>query len=316
MVATDMYEVSHTVIFMTTTHLDHINHSNGFATRWTTWENEGLPNNLAARLRAIGTYSESAVALLIELTDELEANLTKWSPAGAVDRFICSTDDWTERLNRWACVRALECLDRLPCSPLPRPQWCPPEPNLRRRTFTDVEIGLVRHCSLGAATRAGAVGALDAGAASGELHGLTPTEVRRDDRGAPTHLEGKGTVRDVPFGYPTAAARTLEIPAWAGTAFATLVAHTEPTELLLYSGNSNENPKIQSSILMGVKKVLTQAGLGDDPTVKPISIRNTAARRVYESGGIEAAARFLGHDDWMSVAKEIGIRKHLSARKR
>lgn len=316
MLATDRYQGGRTVITMTTTHLDHIHHSDGFATRWTTWENEGLPNNLAARLRAIGTYSVSAVSLLIELTDELEGNMAKRSAAGAVDRFISSTDDWTERLNRWACVRALECLDRLPCSPLPRPQWCPPQPNLRRRTFTDVEIGLVRHCSLGAATRAGAVGALDAGAASGELHGLTPSEVRRDDHGTPTHLEGKGTVRDVNHGYPIAAPRTMEIPAWACSAFATLVAHSKPTELLLYNGNSNENLKIQSSILMGVKKVLTQAGLGDDPTAKPLSIRNTAARRVYESGGIEAAARFLGHDDWMSVAKEIGIRKHLTARKR
>jgi integrase len=67
---------------------------------------------------------------------------------------------------------------------------------------------------------------------------------------------------------------------------------------------------------MVVRKALVRAGLGEDPTVTPLSVRNTAGRRVYDERGLEAAAAFLGHQDLMSVAREIGVREHRPTRQR
>jgi hypothetical protein len=95
-----------------------------------------------------------------------------------------------------------------------------------------------------------------------------------------------------------------------------LLADTDATQLLLYTGNSTVPNKIQSSILMTVNKVLEDAGLAGDPPVKPQSVRNGAARRAYNDGGIEAAAGLLGIRDLNGVAREIGVRPHLPQRQR
>ncbi len=286
------------------------------ADRWRTWSDEGLPSDLERRLRAINTYSTEAITRVLELSAELEKGLEVSSLLRAVDRFLSSSGEWSERLDRRATLLVLDRLTAPSTEPPVLPVWSAPQANLRRRIFTDVEIGLVRSCSFVTAKCASTVGALDAGTASGELHKIVPSAVVRSATGQPTHLDGFGTERTSPFGYPVATPRRLEIPRWAQLHFVQLLERTPHDALLLYTGKATDPAKIQSAILMSAGKALAKAGLAHDPTVQPLSIRNTAARRVYEAHGIEAAATFLGHDDFMSVAREIGIREHMPSRQR
>lgn len=295
---------------LTTDHIDPL------VTRWMIWGDEGLPDNLESRLRATRTYAPATITQLVALASELNERLEHRAPAGAVDHFLAAGDEWSESLDRRAALRVLERLSHLPSAPLAKPDWHAPKATLRRRLLTELEIGLVRHCSLDSPLCASTVGALDGGTASGELHKITPPTVRRDPSGLPTHLDGLGTERPSPFGYPVAAPRTIEIPLWARPSFARLVPNTPFDAPILYTGASNDPTKVQSAILMSANKALAKAGLGDDPTVKPLSIRNTAARRAYETSGLEAAAQFLGHGDFTSVAREIGLRDHLLVRER
>lgn len=286
------------------------------ATRWVTWSENGLPDHLDDRLRAIGTYSEMAVTTISELAAELGELLERWSGGRAVDHFLAAPTAWIERCDRWATLCVLELLSRLPGEGLERPAWQAPSSDIRRRILTEVEIALVRHVALGSPMRTATIGALDGGVVSGELPRLLVESVRVDLAGQAAVLDAPGTQRESSCGYPVAEPRVLEIPAWSRAAFAQLTQGAPFESLLLYGGTSSDEGKIQSSILMVAGKALAKAGLSGDPTVKPLSIRNTAARRVYEANGLEAAAAFLGHADLMSVAREIGIREHRPARMR
>jgi hypothetical protein len=286
------------------------------ATRWSPWGENGLPDQLEGRVRATKTFSETALAQFMELADQLTTELEARAPQGAVDRFLAAGSSFEDRLDRWGTLRALERISQLPGRALDFPGWVPDDPNLRRRPFTKIETGLIRLCSLKSPIRAASTGALDAGTASGELALLLPDHVVRANSGTATHLVLLGTERPSTYGYPVATPRTLEIPTWARTAFDQLLIGAENDRPLLYTGNSVDTHKVQSSILMTINKVIDDAGLAGDPTVKPQSIRNSSARRAYESEGIEAAAALLGISDFNSVAREIGIRAHLAPRSR
>jgi integrase len=291
---------------MTTTKHPHIS----LEDRWDHWSDSGLPTDIARRLAAVGAYNPAAVSTISGLTDELELYLVRHAPAAAVDRFLAADDTWQGRCDRLAALRTLERLSQLNVPALPRPRWAPPDPNLRRRVLTDVEIGLTRHCALTSTARAGVVGALDSGAASGELGTITP-----DD--ATGELTLRGTAREVKSGYPEAAPRSVPWATWCVAAVTKLLACPVAGRPLLYGGNSKDPAKVQSCLLMAVGAVLRDAGLAEDPTVKPLSIRNTFGRAIHDAGGgIEAAAAALGHDDLMTVAREIGLRPHKPARSR
>lgn len=156
---------------------------------------------------------------------------------------------------------------------------------------------------------------LDAGGISGELGRLHGVDVVSRDGGG-FAVAAPGTMRTQRFGYTMAAPRTLEIGDWASGKFETLSKATSPEDLLLYAGSATTPAKIQSSILMNVTSTLNYAGFGADPTVRPLSIRNTAGRRAYEEGGLEAAAALLGHDDYNAVAQKIGLRGRKAVRLR
>jgi hypothetical protein len=128
------------------------------------------------------------------------------------------------------------------------------------------------------------------------------------------HLDAPGTERPGGFGYTAAKPRRLDVPSWAVPRFKELMVNTGDDQLLLYGGSSNNQGKIQSSILMTVGKVLGAAGLSGDPTAKPQSIRNTAARKLFDHEGLEAAAHLLGHDDFTVVAEKIGLRPRRATR--
>lgn len=284
--------------------------------RWRNWQDNGLPSDIETQLARLGTHTVTAAAAVAERAEEIAARLGQ--PRGAaIDRFLNVTDDWAERTDRIATVRTLEVLTAFKGPAMARPCWRPPAEHSRRRTLTGIEIGLVRLCALRHSGSTVRVAALDAGGLSGELDSIFPSDVIFDVHGDPTQLQFCGTHREIASGYPPAAPRILEIPAWSRPAFKTdVAAAVTANRRLLYKGKSDEAAKIQSSVLMGVHSVLCDAGLGSDPTVRPLSIRNTFGRAVYDTAGIEAAAQALGHDDWMAVAREIGVRPHAPVRQR
>ena len=285
------------------------------ALRWISWGEDGLPFNARQRLAQTGTFAASALDAFGTYVEELEELLERRSPRGAVDAFLASNDAWGERVNRFATVRTLERLSQMKVPALARPQWALPQAHMRRRPLTELEIGTVRYYSLRNGLHAASVGAFDAGALSGELPGLFTSGVHFDANLA-TRIEVGGTERAIACGYPVAAPRTLEVPAWCQVAISELATSIDATRPLLYGGSKTDPADIESAILMNISNVLKDAGLRGDPSVKPLSIRNTAGRRARELGGIEAAAKLLGHDDLMSVAREIGVRPHTPVRVR
>jgi hypothetical protein len=283
--------------------------------RWKSWGENGLPFNARQRLAQTGTFSSSALGTFESYVEELEQLLEQRSPIGAVDAFLATSDAWGERVDRFATVRTLERLSQLKIPVLERPRWALPQANMRRRALTEVEIGTVRYCSLRNALHSASIGAFDAGVQSGELPGLFSRDVHLDANGA-IRITVSGTERKVTCGYPVATPRTLDVPSWCQPAMTQLAKSVDATRPLLYGGRKNGHSAIQSAILMNISNVLKDAGLGSDPSVKPLSIRNTAGRRACEAGGLEAAARLLGHDDFSSVAREIGLRPHAPVRER
>lgn len=282
--------------------------------RYAIWAEDRLPTDLPARLGRFRTFTSAALDQLSALTEEVEQRLDHAAPAHAIDRFLAAGADFDDRVNRRATIRVLERLTGLRLPALPWPGWTHPDPNARRRVMTGIEIGLVRWCSLETAQRAAVAGALDAGSTSAELVDITTDIVTVDDHGQAMGLVLPGSGRSNPSGFPGASGREAELLDWCRPAFTEQLGKVSAGASLLYGGHSESRAGIQSAILMHLSKaVFRDAGVDGDPTVKPISIRNTAARAVYEQSGIEAAAAFLGHDDLMFVMREIGCRPHLPA---
>ncbi len=286
------------------------------ASRWEQWRRDEFPRHIERRLRGVGTFSGQAIERISELSNELERLLAVGPALRAIDFFLARSATQSNRLDRYATIRVLETLDQVKGEPIAWPGgWSPEDPNQRERILQDTEIGLVRLISLKSAARTGPVATLDAGAVSGELGILRGSNLVTLSEGG-FSINAPGTQRASGLGYTMAAPRTLTVSSWATSKFKTLAEATEPDDFLLYAGSASTTNKIQSSILMSVTDTLQRAGLSQDPTVRPLSIRNTAGRRAHDEGGLEAAAVLLGHDDFNSVAKKIGLQRHAPVRKR
>ena len=277
--------------------------------RWEPWAEDGLPNSLTARLAPWLIYNDADLATLENLATELDQLLEHHHPLSAVDRFLCIARTHSESCDRRAALRLLERLSQLNAAPLPWTGLPHPDLNARRRPLTGLERGLVRHCALTSPARTGVVGLIDSGATSGELGDLRATAFTNPGNGV-VAARLPGTCRGTRSGYPEAQPRTVEIAAWARPALTRLVAGSDHRPVL-YSGQAEDPAKVQSALLMAVGHVLRDAGLAGDPAVQPMSIRNTFGRAHYDTtGDLVATAAALGHDDLMTVAREIGIREH------
>lgn len=285
------------------------------AQRWEHWTKDEYPRRIEQRLRSVGTFSEGAVERICELSDELERLLNVSPALRAIDFFLSRATTHAHRLDRYSAIRALEVLDQIKGNPIPWPGWLPENANLRERVLRDIEIGVVRLVALKSALKTGPVAVLDAGGISGELGLLHGADLASRGSAGFT-VSAPGTLRQERFGYTMAFPRTLQIGKWASGKFETLSEATSPEDLLLYAGSATKQERIQSSILMNVTSTLSYAGIGADPTVRPLSIRNTAGLRAYEEGGLEAAATLLGHDDYNSVAQKIGLQARKPVRVR
>jgi hypothetical protein len=277
------------------------------------WADHGL--DPTSRLSLL--VSGDASAVIDRLTAELaERFSTSHHHERVMDMFMATSTDIDDYRDRYATVRIMEKLSGIQTDPRPRvgrPDTVEPQ---RRRPFTDTETVLVRLCSLKSAAKAGIIGIAEAGAGSGELHHIVSDDVERDSIGTALAVRVRGTERAVKSGYPVACARELVVPGWCRQRFSDLVRASPASQTLLYAGHATDPSNRQSTVDMAIGSVLKDAGLHDDPTVKPSSVRNTAARARYHRDGIEAAAGQLGHDDLNFVMQEIGIRPHKPTRQR
>lgn len=102
--------------------------------------------------------------------------------------------------------------------------------------------------------------------------------------------------------------RVCALDTWSANAIGEYLAANpslEPTDKLCV--NSNAAPeRAAETVTAQIWKVIAAAGFGRCPGVSGRSLRLTAARRAFESAGIEAAARLLGSPSLDSTARAIG----------
>ena len=254
---------------------------------------------------AAGTHDQAAADHLDALAAVFGDLLQRYSSARAVDQFLAEPRAWVERLDRFAALRTFEVLANLPSKPLPRPRWIPDDPNCRFRVLRPLEIGLVRLVSLADDRHATIIAMCDVTAGSGELVGLDSSRFGLDASGMATSVSLPGT--------SVVVARDRVVPAWAKKAVTKTLLNAQDGARpcgapVLYEGKSEDASKIQSSLIMIINKVLAAAGLGDDGTVTPKSIRNTAGRSAYDAEGFEAAVKACGVKvgNWDDFRFDIG----------
>ncbi|MDZ7732975.1 MAG: hypothetical protein U5R31_07525 [Acidimicrobiia bacterium] len=277
----------------------------------------------AERILEVGVHTTDAADELRALSAHLDHLADLRGTIRGVEAFCVEPDSWEQHLDRWATLVTLDTAstrpDRIPGSlwappadercgrprrPLPgsprrrarRPQTCPGRAHRRRPTRRS------DHHGRGDGRRHGRA----------RPHPLPRPRPRprRDPRRRPPRRPTRGA----PRALPAAAGAAWRRPAWPrprGATPADIEADTEddPDRLLLYDGRSSAHGRIQSTIGMNIRKLLGFAGLADDDTVGPQSIRNGAALRVREDDGIEAAAALVGSDDLTNLAAHLWLRR-------
>ena len=104
------------------------------------------------------------------------------------------------------------------------------------------------------------------------------------------------------------AARTNRLEGWAAEAVDAFVGTRPPIpaeQLLCTSGRTGQF-QAAHSVTVRLGEVLADAGIAGRAGVTARSIRLTAARRVLETSGIEAAANFLGSASLDTTADALG----------
>ena len=220
----------------------------------------------------------------------------------AVDRLLCSQEHFDDRANAYAAVITFHHLGLLDVPALRWPGWQAPETTAKRLLRT-LEFACIAYVGQRSDAATVAVGALAAGASSGELQAIEATHLHRADRDDQIRIAVAlpGTNRTV--------ARTLVLADWA-TGAALRLAARRPRGSLLYGGRSTDPDKRTSCVLMSVGKTIGAAGLAHDPTVTPESIRNSGARQVLLAAppgqGLQHASAALGIVDLDLVANRVG----------
>lgn len=274
------------------------------------WSDLCLTETAVDNLRACGTHSESVISQLRSLADILCRLRDENGPEEALRRFFIEAPDHRGALDRLAAMHTVEVLEfrhrtkghRIGLKPAIWSGWIDPEDPYRlKRVLTDLEIGLVRLVALyGSKKQTAVVGLCEAGASTGELHKITAGVI--DTRSRMVHLPG-GVSGIPPRSYP--------IPTWATDTIVELAENYAGTEqCILYTAGSDDSGDIQRCISMSIKVLLRKAGLGNDPSVSPLSFRHTAAREHYDCLGIDAAADFLGESNYQTLRVKVG---HLPA---
>jgi hypothetical protein len=282
--------------------------------RWEPWEDGALPTDIGRRAVLAGCLDPQAEAAVDSHVGHLAGLLDHHDPIAAVTRFLAEPQGHDERLERRAVLRLAERLTLPPgCPPLDWPGWEDPDPNQRRRVLNPIEIAVVRLYSTRTSQRGSIIGLLDTGGSSGELVALTQDAFTTND-GVPSAVQLPGTGRATNIGPEARVRRLRPLPAWSRPHLAKRLALPDQSNVL-YDGQAHDAARVQSAILMNVRKVLQDAGLAGDPTVQPASIANTAGRALYDvTGNLEDVAVAMGVDNLDRLRREIGIRPHRAHR--
>ena len=186
----------------------------------------------------------------------------------------------------------------------------PPRSSRAARPLTDAEVVLCR-----AATRLGLAGSAslqravawalaEATAITSEISAVRVCDL--DDPADPRYVHLPGTRRTDP--------RLGELTDWGAAVIKRqtrllLDRQLAPSTLLTYRGAGRPGQQVaQAAACNAIGAVLTAAGLGNEPDVRPASVRNWAARRLYDQGmPIERVARRLGHRSLDGAAEDIGL---------
>ncbi len=280
------------------------------------WRDLSLGTAGIDRLRHLRTHDEATLAQLEMLAVELAERLDTAPVAEALQGFVADAEDHRDALDRLAVIHTIEVVEgrsrpkgqRTGLLPITWPGWVDPEdPHRVKRILTDLELGLVRLCALERSAQHAATIALgECGALAGELPHIVASLVETN-----TH-----TVL-LPGGVDGLDPRQAVLPSWGADVVlhrATVYAGTD--QPLLYGGRSTELAKIQSSISMNAKKVFRLAGLGGDTSVSFGSLRHTAARKVLDVSGTDAAVEFLGESNYEAVRTKLAMRKAAPQRRR
>lgn len=109
-------------------------------------------------------------------------------------------------------------------------------------------------------------------------------------------------------------ARLGELTDWAATVVARQVALLRvrgltSTTLLTYRGAGTPGQHVaQAAVCNAIAAVLDAAGLSVEPDVRPVSVRNWAARRCYDAGmPLERVALRLGARSLDGAAEDIAL---------
>jgi integrase/recombinase XerC len=172
---------------------------------------------------------------------------------------------------------------------------------VQARPLEDEEVALCRSAALYslASTRLAAAWALAEGTArTAELPHLTVADLDLDRgrvwiHGGSRRLPRWGELS--PWGVSQLGRHLDSLPSTAGT------------QRLVYRGNGSAQSQ-QASACVAIGEVLTRAGLGDEPDVRPLSVAAWAGRQILaESGRIELVATRLGMRSLDRTARLVGF---------
>jgi integrase len=166
------------------------------------------------------------------------------------------------------------------------------------RPLTDDEVAAGRAASVGtlSATRLPAVWALaEATATTHEIPRVLPCHV---------DLDG-GTV--VLGGSAKTEPRTATVTDWGISVLARRLDLVGPTDRSLTYQGKGSAASMQASSSMAIARILNEAGLRGERSVKPESVRAWAGHRIWvETGRIESAATALGCRSLDTTARIVG----------
>ena len=284
--------------------------------RFRFWQEVAFTPSLPGRLERLAGADEVSSGFVADAIVRLERDRRTLGGSRAVDLFLASAVGFDERCDRWAAVRIIELAGGGTDKGMAWPGWVPAGPGARRRPLRPLEMVAARVAAMtklssqekGLPARCATVGVVEAGAIGGELGKILPDDVVFDD-GVVVAVRLRGTVRDNSSGFPAASPRTAVLPLWARQAFTevAMAATRQDRPVLLRASSDETDPhRIQTALMSRVSRVLEVAGHRGEAAVTPASIRNAAARDVFERDGLGAAVAFLGHDVRF-VRAEIGL---------
>jgi hypothetical protein len=235
------------------------------------------PAATVAMLNSTGVPAGTAAGVEGLLT-ELAEHTAATSPDAAAQRFLAADHD--DPLARWCSFVAAHLYDGDAPDTLPRPPWTIPTA-ARGRPLTALEQSLCRLAinrwdSRNGAVAPGQYALAEASATSGELVRLPIDSVT---------VAGLATVQ-LPGGRDQLPRRVI-LDHWGTPVILRrleALPMADTTRPLLYEGAAPGTNKAQASASGNLSRVLRVAGLGDDPTLNPTSVRNACAARLFEAG--------------------------------